>query len=115
MIQTRRRKPAMEPMTMPAMAPPERVFASSGEEGSWLLLGVVPVIRVMVASLGLVVWRLVRRGRLRVRVGWGRVEAAVLRRWRVRAERVWRLARGGRGAMVVVCGGGGGGALGDGV
>lgn len=36
-----------------------------------------------------------------VRVGWWRVEAAVLRGWRARVVRVLRLGRGGRGAMVV--------------
>jgi hypothetical protein len=84
MIQSKRRKPAMEPITMPAMAPPERVLASSGSLLSFGWAVLVPVMMVTVLPSGLV-WDC--RG-WRVRVGW----RAVARVWRM----VWADSPGGR-------------------
>jgi hypothetical protein len=95
-IQRKRRKPAMEPSTMPAMAPPERVLALSGSLGVVGGAVLVPVIIVTVLPSSGLVW--VWRG-CRVRVG-GRVSR------RVCADR----GLAGTGAMVrlvVLCGLGG--------
>lgn len=73
----------MEPITMPAMAPPDRVLASLGLLLSFGWAVLVPVMMVMVLPSGLVWdWR-----GWRVRVGW-RVVARV---WR----RVWADSPGG--------------------
>ena len=60
MIQQRRRKPAMDPMTMPAMAPPERVDVAVVESE----LAVVARVTVVVAAVMVVVaaWRRPRAG-----------------------------------------------------
>jgi hypothetical protein len=61
MIQTRIKKPAMEPMTMPAMAPPVRVLAPSG---SLLSLFAEPLVSVRTVTVAVgevvVAWRLRR-------------------------------------------------------
>jgi hypothetical protein len=93
MIHTRIRNPAMEPITMPAIAPPERSLASSGSlllESSVVVVGVVvpPVTTVTVAPGVVVVWRWKRRCGS-VRVG-----------CRFAAAAVSRSLRDGKGAMI---------------
>jgi hypothetical protein len=77
-IQKSRRRPAMEPMTMPAMAPPVRVLASVGSSS---LSEELPVVLSVTTT-----WR---------RRRWVVVEAAARRR---RAAALGRVM----GAMVVV-------------
>ncbi|KAK0701421.1 hypothetical protein B0T21DRAFT_378927 [Apiosordaria backusii] len=69
MIQMRRRRPAMEPITIPAMAPPVRVVVSSGSAVTGLLLLSLEVVMTVTVG-GLESWRGERRERVFVvRVG----------------------------------------------
>lgn len=90
-IHSRRRKPAMEPMTIPAMAPPLRLLLEADSS-------VVSGVEVIVVTT----WRearMARRGEGRVLVGGRKSDGWRFVRPAARAERVFEI--GVIGAMVL--------------